>query len=114
MPAMASDCIFIVLLSFQSMITHIALYRFKAETGKADIDRVLSEVRSLRSKVPGLADIRCGENFSKWNEGYTHAIVVLAEGRDALDAYRNHPDHKAIAEWFDKSEEKSIGIDFES
>ncbi len=95
------------------MIAHIAIYKFKAGTSEEAINQVLLEVRALRNKVPELNDILVGKNYNKWNEGYTHAIVVLAESQAALDAYRAHPDHEKVAEILDKMEDKGIGIDFE-
>ena len=95
------------------MIIHIALYAWKQESTTEAIDRAIAEVRALKKKVPGLIDVRCGKNYSKWNEGYTHAFVVLAKDQKALDDYRNHPDHVKVAGIIDKMESKSIGIDFE-
>ncbi|HEV3157276.1 MAG TPA: Dabb family protein [Candidatus Baltobacteraceae bacterium] len=94
------------------MITHIALFTWKDGTTPNDIVEALQEVKSLRHKVEGLLAIHCGENFSKWNEGFTHAVVVLAENQDALDAYREHPDHEAVAAKIEAMEHRGIGIDF--
>lgn len=96
------------------MIVHIALFKWKPEVSQDTIEKAFDDVRSLKSKVDGLTDIMCGENFSKWNEGFTHAVVVLARDRTALEAYRNHPDHVVVGNLIDIIEEKSIGIDFEA
>jgi hypothetical protein len=37
---------------------------------------------------------------------------VRAKNQAAIDAYRNHPEHKTIAKQLDAMEEKSIGVDF--
>ncbi len=94
------------------MTIHIALYAWKEDVTSQEIAVALDAVRQLKDKVEGLVDIKCGENFSKWNEGFTHAIVVLAEDQAALDRYRNHPDHFAVAKQIDHMESKSIGVDF--
>ncbi|HBG81350.1 TPA: hypothetical protein DDW69_00735 [candidate division CPR2 bacterium] len=94
------------------MITHIAIFKWKPEVTKEEIEEAFNEIRSLRDKVEGLSDILCGENYNKWNDGFTHAVVVLADTQEALDAYRNHPDHKKIAAKTDVWEEKGIGINF--
>ncbi|MBI3190615.1 Dabb family protein [archaeon] len=95
------------------MIIHIALFCWKDAISNDEIEKSLEDVRSLKNKVGGLIDVKCGENFSKWNEGFTHAVVVLAKDRTSLDAYRKHPFHEDVARRIDKMEEKSIGIDFE-
>jgi hypothetical protein len=96
-----------------SVVTHIAIYRWKNGTSDHDIEQALADVRLLKEKVDGLLDIRCGKNFSRWNEGYTHAIVVMGRDQASLDAYRSHPDHEAVAKRIEAMEEAGIGIDFE-
>lgn len=95
------------------MIVHIALFRWKDGTSPQDIEKVLADVRALKDKVPGLIDIRCGENYSRWAEGHTHAVIVFAQNQAALDAYRHHPDHADVAKRIESMEERGIGVDFE-
>jgi hypothetical protein len=94
-------------------IIHIALFRWKEKIQSSEIQKALEEVKSLQTKVDGLHAIHCGENFSKWADGFTHAVVVVAQTREALAAYRTHPDHENIAQKIETMEEKSIGVDFE-
>jgi hypothetical protein len=96
-----------------NMIVHIALFAFKGDQSPAAISEALLAVRNMKDKVPGLIEVRCGENFSRWNEGFTHAVIVLAKDRDALERYRSHPDHVAVGKQIDAMEIKSIGFDFE-
>lgn len=96
------------------MVIHIALYKWKPDTAPEAIEKAMADIRTLKSKVEGVLNIWCGQNFSKWNEGYTHAFLVLAEDRIALDAYRNHPDHVDAAKRIDAMDGGSIGIDFEN
>ncbi|MDB4978922.1 MAG: Stress responsive alpha-beta barrel domain protein [Candidatus Peribacteria bacterium] len=95
------------------MITHIALFAWKEGVSDGQIAKALDDVRALKEKVPGLHDIRCGKNFSRWAEGYTHAVVVSAQDKDSLEAYRNHPDHVIVAKLIESMESKSLGVDFE-
>lgn len=95
------------------MIIHIALFKWKPDVTSEAIDEVMADVRTLKEKVEGVLDIRCGQNFSKWNEGYTHAFLVLAKDKMALEAYRNHPDHVVVAKRIDAMDGGSIGVDFE-
>jgi hypothetical protein len=95
------------------MVIHIAIYKWKSGVTKGAIEEAISEIKTLKNKVNGILDIRCGENYSKWSEGYTHAFLVLCKDNKALDAYRNHPDHLKIAKVIDEMDGGSIGIDFE-
>ncbi len=94
------------------MVVHIALFRWKKGTAPATIDKILDDIRVLKGKVPGVQSISSGENYSKWSEGYTHAVVVFANNQSALDGYRNHPDHLAVNRQIEAIEEKSLGVDF--
>ena len=96
------------------MITHIALFKWKNSVKKDEIDKALADVANLKTKISGIIDIRCGENFSKHSKGFTHAVVVTAKNRNALQTYREHPDHRTVAEKIDKMEEDGIGVDFET
>lgn len=95
------------------MITHIAIYKFKEDSTEEEINKALLDVKALKDKVSGLSNILVGRNYNRWNEGYTHAIVVLAETQEVLDAYRAHPDHGKVAKVLDEIEDNGIGIDFE-
>jgi len=96
------------------MVTHIAIFKFKKEVPKEEIDSAIIELSNLKSKFPRILEISAGENFSKYSEGFTHAVVVKFANRGDLDVYRAHPEHKPISEKLESFEEKSIGIDFES
>lgn len=95
------------------MIIHVALFKWKPGVRAKAVQQAMSDVRALKYKVDGIVDIRCGKNFSPWNEGFTHALVVLAQNKAALEAYRNHPDHKVIAKNIEAMDGGSIGIDIE-
>ncbi len=95
------------------MIIHIALFRWKENTTTQEINDALLSVKALENKCPGVKSIHCGKNFHKEAKGFTHGIVVLAENQNALDGYRQHPDHKFIAQKIEAIEEDGIGFDFQ-
>lgn len=96
------------------MIIHIALFRWKKDVPDSQIDKLMGQLKDLKNKVDVVIDMYAGENFSRWNEGYTHAVVVITKTRVDLDKYRKHRAHLPIAKMVDEMEEKSIGIDFEA
>jgi hypothetical protein len=95
------------------VIVHIALFAWKPGIPEDTIREIATTIQSLKMKIPGVLEIYFGQNFSKWNKGFTHAFVVITKDKQALELYRNHPDHKAIAAEIDSIEAKSIGVDFE-
>lgn len=95
------------------MIIHIALFKFKEEIPKEQVDNVMEEVRDFKNQIPLIVEIYAGKNFSKHSQEFTHAIVIKFKSKEDIDSYRSHPEHKPIADKLDKIEEYSIGIDFE-
>lgn len=96
------------------MTVHAALFKWKPEVAKEDIEKLIVGIRALKKQIPEVVQIYAGENFSKWAKEYTHAIVVTLKSNEDLDAYRVHPAHKPIADLCDAYEADSIGFDFES
>ena len=96
------------------MIIHIALFKFKQEIPKGQVEKVMEEVRIFKDKIPQIVEIYAGKNFSKHSRGFTHAIVIKFLSSKDLDAYRAHPNHKPIADELEEMEEDSIGVDFEA
>ena len=94
------------------MIVHIALFRWKEGTSEEKVNGVLTQIKLMKDKCDGIADIFCGKNYHKESKGFTHGVVVLAKDQASLDGYRKHPDHKIIAEHVEKIEEDGIGFDF--
>lgn len=94
------------------MVIHIALFRWKNGTTEKEINNFLESIRQLKDKCSGIANIFCGKNYHQESKGITHGVVVLAENQEALDNYRNQPDHKIIAEKIELVEEDGLGFDF--
>jgi hypothetical protein len=82
------------------MIEHIVLFRWTDDASQEAIDNVLTELRKLKSKIPGIADLSCGANFSDRAKGYTHGLVVRFNDRSALEAYGAHPEHQRVVQNF--------------
>jgi hypothetical protein len=80
------------------MIEHIVLFRWTdAATPEAKAN-VITELRKLKGKIPGIVDLSCGENFSDRAKGYTHGLVVRFTDRAALQAYGPHPEHQRVVQ----------------
>lgn len=95
------------------MNIHIALYRWKDGTSLDDVQKLLDGIEALADKIPGVLSIQSGKNTSKYSEGYTHVILVRAQSAQAVDDYRQHPEHARLATAIDSIEDKGIGVDFE-
>ncbi len=80
------------------MIEHIVV--FKVKDGLTDVEKedLLSALRSLKDRVPGIVDLLVGENFSERAQGFTHALVARFVDRAALDGYLPHPAHQEVVQ----------------
>ncbi len=96
------------------MFVHIALFKWKQGVNRDEITTALQEVETLEDKIDGVTEITTGQNTSRYSEGYTDVVLVRADTQEAVDAYRNHPDHVAVAKKIEAMEESGVGVDFES
>jgi len=83
-----------------AMIEHIVLFRWTENASQGAKERVMTELRGLASKIPGIVDLSCGANFSDRAEGYTHGLVVRFKDRAALETYGPHPEHQRVVQNF--------------
>lgn len=80
------------------MIRHIVFLRFKASVSEDQIADLFAELHQIDGKVPGLLAITSGKSESpeQMERGYMHGFVVDFADWAALQAYQDHPDHKAL------------------
>lgn len=80
------------------MIRHIVLIRFRPEVSEADIAAIFADLAAIRAVLPGIRDITSGRSESpeKIERGYMHGFVADFDDLAALEAYQQHPDHKAV------------------
>jgi len=67
------------------MLVHLVLIRWKGGVNKTEVNNLVTDVKKLKNKIDVIIDIYAGENFSQWNDGYTHAIVVMTKNKKDLD-----------------------------
>ena len=95
------------------MIDHIVLFTLREGVSSEDAGDLLSSVRDLRERVPGIVDLSAGENFSERAGGYTHGLFVRFRTADDLRAYIQHPDHQAVVEKLDALTDGRLVVDYE-
>jgi hypothetical protein len=80
------------------MIEHIVLFRWTDAASEEAKTNVMTKLRQLKGKIPGIVDLTCGANFSDRSKGYTHGLVVRFTDRAALQIYGPHPEHQRIVQ----------------
>ena len=80
------------------MIRHIVLVKFNPQTTEARIAEIFAELHNIKDKLDGVLSITAGRSESpeQIERGYMHGFVVDFTDWDALQAYQDHPDHKAL------------------
>ncbi len=92
------------------MIEHIVLLKIKNETTIASI---ISELKSLSSKIAEIQDLSVGENFCDRNKGYQIGLRVTFNSESDLDKYQIHPEHQRVLNDFIKPNlEEVIAVDY--
>lgn len=80
------------------MIRHIVLLNFQKDLPGSVIDALFAELHEIEGKVAGLLSITSGQSESpeKMERGHMHGFVADFADWDALQAYQDHPAHKAL------------------
>ncbi|WP_192877704.1 Dabb family protein [Arenibacter hampyeongensis] len=81
-----------------SLLRHVVLFKFKANTSKADIAKVEAAFSALPSKIPQIVGYEWGLNNSPegLDKGFTHCFFLTFHSEEDRAIYLPHPDHKAF------------------
>lgn len=96
------------------MLTHVVMWKFKEAEGKTkaeNINLVKEGLESLLGKVPALQDIRFYKNEVECDRNFDAMLVVKVEDEAALEAYKTHPAHQAVAAYVAKVTDGRAAVD---
>jgi len=81
-----------------SLLRHVVLFKFKADTSKEDIAKVEDAFSALPSKIPQIVGYEWGLNNSPegLNKGLTHCFFLTFHSEEDRAIYLPHPAHKAF------------------
>jgi hypothetical protein len=79
-------------------LVHMVAFKFKAEAGKEQIQKVEEAFAALRTKIPEIATFEWGTNVSpeKLDKGFTHGYILTFQTEKDRDTYLEHSEHKAF------------------
>lgn len=99
------------------MVKHVVMWVFKPEAEGKTKEENIKFVESRLLKLPELIDsietFEVGLNFSESDAAYDMVLISTHKTRTMLDDYRQHPQHKGIADYLSGVTEKRVVIDFE-
>ena len=100
------------------MLRHIVMFKLKAteKTLEENVREAAAKAQRLVDLVPSLAAMSVVTNSPECDStNYDIALICDFEDKAALDAYQNHPDHKAFGAYIStvRAEGGRACIDFE-
>jgi hypothetical protein len=96
-----------------SMYVHLFAFRWNSGVTQEQKQRVITEIRGLQGKIPGLVETNVGMNVSPRGGGYELGGVMKFADKASLDSYGGHPDHQKLLSWLIPLIEP-IEVDFEA
>ena len=96
------------------MLTHIVVWKYRADTSPATRAEHLARLRSLSTVVSGIESFSVGFDTLHLPRCYDTGLVAIFRDRAALDAYAVHPDHLKVAELGRGISETVASVDFEN
>ena len=80
------------------VLRHAVFFKFKDDTSKDDIEKVVAAFDELPKKIDTIKDYQAGTNISKlgFNDGLTHCFLLTFADEEGRAKYLPHPDHKAF------------------
>ena len=95
------------------MLTHIVVWKYRADTSQVTRDDHVARLRSLGSVVPGIESFSVGFDTLHSSRSYDTGLVAAFRDRSVLDAYTVHPDHVKVVEFGRGITDLMAKVDFE-
>ncbi len=101
-------------ISQEKLLRHVVLFKFKDDTGEADVQKVVDAFLALPSKIDVIQDVEWGTNNSPegLSQGFTHCFFLTFHSEADRDAYLPHPDHKAFGAVLGPHLDKVLVVDY--
>lgn len=111
------DCLRPELMSLlpQGPVRHVVLFRFRATSSQADINRVCDAFAQLPEQIESVRGFEMGRDISpeQLSQGYTHCFILTFADPAGRDGYLKHPAHQAFVELAIPHLELPLVVDFQ-
>jgi hypothetical protein len=95
------------------MLTHIVIWKYRAEVEEELRVEHVERLRGLSSVVDGIVSYNIGFDVLKLPRSYDTGLVAVFRDRAALEAYTVHPEHIVAANFGRGISEHVASVDFE-
>lgn len=94
------------------MIRHVLLGKFRTSASEEQRQDIINELHALRHSIPEIREWSVGKQALPSNTAYDFALVSGFENIEALERYRNHPDHIRIKNLLIETADMAV-VDYE-
>lgn len=96
------------------MLKHIVMWKFKDAEGNTkaeNVDIVKAGLEALPPVVPHIKKLTFIKNQVECERNFDALLIVETENEQELENYKNHPEHKKVAEFVHKVTENRGAVD---
>jgi hypothetical protein len=95
------------------MIKHIVMFKLK-DRNKENIQKIVDTLKTLEGNIDVLRSAEIGINFAESKRSYDIVLTAKFDDRNALNAYRTHPNHLPVVETVRSLCSGSVVVDYET
>jgi len=95
------------------MLTHIVVWKYRADVPQATREDHVERLRSLSSILPGIESLSVGFDTLHLPRSFDTGLVAIFHDRATLDAYTIHPEHVKVAEFGRSLSDMVASVDIE-
>jgi hypothetical protein len=82
------------------MILHIATFEWKEDVTDTDVAELTAALTAMAAEIPEIRSYTAGTNLHLRPAGADYGVAAIVDDAAGLDAYLDHPLHKAVYEKF--------------
>lgn len=98
------------------MLKHIVMWRFLPEaqghTKQENMDIIRERLEALVPIIPELKSLEIGQDVLHSDMSYDMALICRFDSLEALDIYKNHPEHKKVSAFVKSVRETRACVDY--
>lgn len=78
------------------MVRHIVLFGVRPDVSTAQADELIESIRALNTVIPEIRFFEVERDEIGAERSATFGVLSHFDNMDALQTYRDHPDHQAV------------------
>jgi hypothetical protein len=95
------------------LLTHIVIWKYRADAGPEARREHLARLRALPASITELQSFAVGADVLRLPRSYDTGLVAVFRDRAGLEAYTVHPEHTAVVDFGRAITEHIASVDFE-